>query len=227
MDIGTSLVKYILFIFNIIVSVIGISVIVYGVIIMKSIELIKVNGEVGFPPQGLLPIVLIFMGLIVLFISFLGCCGAISESICMTMSYAVFMLILLTLQLTLIVLRFTNKDNFDLAMGDVIEKAWEVDRGRGGVFDAIQKSLHCCGHYSAADYLMSAQTLPESCCDGACMNPLNIFGGCRAKFVDTMSANTDRAKYVVIGLSGVEFIGFIFACCLAKNVRNNRAKSWA
>jgi len=90
--------------------------IVYGVLILKSIGTIEVNGQVGFPPQALMPIVLISLGSVVVFISFLGCCGAIRESVCMTMSYAVFLLILLILQLTLVVLLFTNKDKFEDAM---------------------------------------------------------------------------------------------------------------
>jgi len=116
--------------------------IVYGVLILKSIGTIEVNGQVGFPPQALMPIVLISLGSVVVFISFLGCCGAIRESVCMTMSYAVFLLILLILQLTLVVLLFTNKDKFEDAMGNVIENAWKSDTAQeGGVFDAIQKSV--------------------------------------------------------------------------------------
>lgn len=116
--------------------------IVYGVIILQSIGTIEVNGQVGFPPQALLPIVLISLGSIVVFISFLGCCGAIRESVCMTMSYAVCLLVLLILQLTVVVLLFTNKDKFNASMGEVIDKAWasrEVQQG--GVFDALQKSV--------------------------------------------------------------------------------------
>lgn len=116
--------------------------IVYGVIILQSIGTIEVNGQVGFPPQALLPIVLISLGSIVVFISFLGCCGAIRESVCMTMSYAVCLLVLLILQLTVVVLLFTNKDKFNTSMGEVIDKAWasrEVQQG--GVFDALQKSV--------------------------------------------------------------------------------------
>ncbi|KAH8372826.1 hypothetical protein KR009_005682, partial [Drosophila setifemur] len=206
-------------------QVIGILGIVYGVLILKSIGTIEVNSRVGFPPQALMPIVLISIGSIVVFISFLGCCGAIRESVCMTMSYAVFLLILLILQLTLVVLLFTKKDKLDNAMGEVIEKAWDSDQGRGGVFDAIQKSLHCCGKDSFADYVLETQTLPPSCCEGSCLNPLNIYGGCRNKFVDFMSGSTEKAKFVAIGLIGVELIGFIFACCLANNVRNYKRRN--
>ncbi|XP_016958559.1 23 kDa integral membrane protein [Drosophila biarmipes] len=226
MDCGTSMVKYILFIFNTIVSVIGILGIVYGVLILNSIGTIEVNGQVGFPPQALMPIVLISLGSIVVFISFLGCCGAIRESVCMTMSYAVFLLILLILQLTLVVLLFTNKDKFEDAMGKVIENAWKSDTVQEeGVFDAIQKSLHCCGESSALDYLSLGKGLPASCCDGSCLIPTNYYPGCRGKFVKLMSDGSDNARYVGIGLIAVELIGFIFACCLANNVRNYKRRN--
>ncbi|EDV59748.1 23 kDa integral membrane protein [Drosophila erecta] len=226
MDCGTSMVKYILFIFNTIVSVIGILGIVYGVLILKSIGTIEVNGMEGFPPQALMPLILISLGSIVVFISFLGCCGAIRESVCMTMSYAVFLLILLILQLTLVVLLFTNKEEFNNAMGKVIENAWKSDTAQeGGVFDAIQKSLKCCGSSSALDYLTYGKPLPSSCCSGSCLIPTNYYPGCRGKFIDLMSAGSENAKFVGIGLIGVELIGFIFACCLANNVRNYKRRN--
>ncbi|XP_017865319.1 PREDICTED: 23 kDa integral membrane protein [Drosophila arizonae] len=229
MDCGTSMVKYILFIFNTIVSIIGILGIVFGVIILQSVGTIEVNGQTGFPPQAAMPILMITLGSLVVFISFLGCCGAIRESVCMMMSYAVCLLVLLILQLTIVVLLFTNKEKFDTAMGEVIDKAWASPEAReGGVFDAIQKSLHCCGSNGAQDYVSLSffnSGLPSSCCDGTCTNPLNIYGGCRAKFVDFMSGSSEKAKYVGLGLIVVELVGFIFACCLANNVRNYKRRN--
>lgn len=123
-------------------QVIGILGIVYGVLILKSIGVVEVNGQVGFPLQALMPIILISLGSIVVFISFLGCCGAIRESVCMTMSYATFLLILLILQLPLVVLLFTHREEFENAMGNVIENAWNSEHTyKGGVFDTIQKSV--------------------------------------------------------------------------------------
>ncbi|XP_034478379.1 leukocyte surface antigen CD53 [Drosophila innubila] len=228
MDCGTSMAKYILFIFNTIVSIIGILGIVFGVLILNSIGTIEVNGQVGFPPQALLPIVLITIGSIVVFISFLGCCGAIRESVCMTMSYAVCLLVLLILQLTIVVLLFTHKDKFNMAMGEVIDKAWESRESRkGGVFDAIQTTLKCCGRSGATDYASEFLSggLPASCCDGSCLNISNIYGGCHDKFISVMSGRSEYAKYAGIGLIVVELVGFIFACCLANNVRNYKRRN--
>jgi len=128
--------------FTCILQIIGILGIVFGVLILNSFGTIKVDGQVGFPPQALIPIVLITICSIVVFISFLGCCGAIRESVCMTMSYAVCLLVLLILQLTIIVLLFTNKVKINMAVGEVIDKAWESRESRaGGVFDAIQTTV--------------------------------------------------------------------------------------
>ncbi|XP_037954712.1 23 kDa integral membrane protein-like [Teleopsis dalmanni] len=173
-----------------------------------------------------MPIGLITISSIVVFISFLGCCGAIRESVFMTMTYAVFLLILLLLQLTIIVLLFTNKDKFLDAMGDVIDKAWEQDSRENGIFDAIQKSLHCCGKNGITDYITNLPNVPKSCCEGGnCLNPLNVYGGCRSKFQEFMSGSTDLARHVGLGLIVVELVGFIFACCLANNVRNYKRRN--
>ncbi|XP_036330525.1 23 kDa integral membrane protein [Rhagoletis pomonella] len=226
MDCGTSTAKYLLFAFNTIVSIIGILGIVFGVLILNNIGTIEVDGQVGFPPQAIVPIILITIGSIVVFISFLGCCGAIRESVCMTMTYAVFLLVLLILQLTIVVLLWTNKDKFTAAMGEVIDKAWEKEARQSGVFDAIQRSLKCCGKNGFTDYVVILQSPPPSCCENDnCANPLNVYGGCRSKFQEFMSFSTDTAKYVGLGLIAVELVGFIFACCLANNVRNYKRRN--
>ncbi|KAH8370690.1 hypothetical protein KR093_004695 [Drosophila rubida] len=226
MDCGTSMVKYILFIFNTIVSIVGILGIVYGVLILKTIGTIEVNGQVGFPPQAILPIGLITLGSIVVFISFLGCCGAIRESVCMTMSYAVFLLVLLILQLTLIVLLYTQKETYENALGEVIDNAWEHrDKTEGGVYNGMERALKCCGRTGPADYITNFQTLPSSCCEGSCLNPANVYGGCREKLISIMSGNSETARYIGLGLIAVELVGFIFACCLANNVRNYKRRN--
>lgn len=122
-------------------QILGILAIVYGVIVLNSIGVIEVDNQVGFPPQAAVPICLITIGSIVVFIAFLGCCGAIREDVCMTMCYAVFMLLLLILQLILVVLLWTNKDKITSVMGDVIDKAWERESREAGFFEAIQKSV--------------------------------------------------------------------------------------
>lgn len=225
MDCGTSLAKYVLFLFNTLVSIIGILSVVYGALLLNSIGMIEVHGQVGFPPQAALPIILISLGSIVVFIAFLGCCGAIRESVCMMMTYSLFLLIMLILQLVMIVFLWLNKDNYKAAMGNIIDEMWTNQSHQPGIFDAIQKSLKCCGSSGVIDYLPSSLP-PRSCCEeGMCANPLNIYGGCREKFQDLMTGGTENAKIAGIGLIVVEVLGFIFACCVANNVRNYKRRN--
>ncbi|KAM7344565.1 tetraspanin 42Ee isoform 1-T2 [Cochliomyia hominivorax] len=226
MDCGTTLVKYILFIFNTLVSVLGILAIVYGAIVLNSIGVIKADKQVDFLPEVAVPMCLITIGSIVVFISFLGCCGAIREDVCMTMCYAVFMLILLILQLVLVVLVWTNKEKITSVMGEVIDRAWERESREAGFFEAIQKSFKCCGSNGPADYALILKLPTDSCCEsGSTCTPLNYYGGCKEKFVSFMSGSTDKAKYFGLGLIAIELVGFIFACCLANNVRNYKRRN--
>lgn len=122
-------------------QILGILVIVFGVLILNSIGMIEVDGQTGFPPQAAMPIGMITIGSIVVFISFLGCCGAIREDVCMTMCYAVLMLILLIIQLIVVVLLWTNQDKIETAMDNVIESAWQSEVREAGVFEVVQKSV--------------------------------------------------------------------------------------
>lgn len=230
MDCGTSLAKYILFLFNTLVSVIAILGIVYGVMLLQSIGMIEINGQVGYPPQAAIPIVLIALCSVVVFIAGLGCCGAMRESVCMMMTYAVFLLMMLILQTIIVVLLWSHKENFRTAMGSLIDEAWnsEVQGGtnKPGVFGILQRSLKCCGANGRMDYvLMGELLLPDSCCEGGGCTPLNAYGGCREKFQDLMSGSTENAKYLGLGLICVELVGFIFACCVANNVRNYKRRN--
>jgi len=114
---------------------------VYAVLILDNIGIIEVDGQYGFPPQAALPIVTITICSIVVFIAFLGCCGAIRESVCMTMSYSVFLLILLILQSVIVVNLYLYKDEFLNSMSKFIDMAWEQELKEPGIFESIQQSV--------------------------------------------------------------------------------------
>uniref|UniRef100_A0A1A9WI16 Tetraspanin n=1 Tax=Glossina brevipalpis TaxID=37001 RepID=A0A1A9WI16_9MUSC len=103
------------------------------------------------------------------------------------MCYAVFMFILLILQSVALVLLWTNKEEISRAMGKVIESAWETESRQAGVFEAIQKSLKCCGVNGVIDYTGIVTLPPPSCCHNDSCVSLNFYGGCRQKFVDLVT----------------------------------------
>lgn len=87
------------------------------------------------------PTSLIAIGSIVLFIAFLGCCGAIRENAGMTMCYSVIMLMLLIVKVILIFGVWINKDQIINGMGHIIDETWESSRNQPAVFESIEKSV--------------------------------------------------------------------------------------
>ncbi|KAL5286815.1 hypothetical protein ACFFRR_008050 [Megaselia abdita] len=224
MDCGTSLIKYLLFFFNILCSICGILLIAFGVIFINNLGHMKNFDDLQTQH---IPVVLIVLGAVILIISFFGCCGAIRESYCMSMTYAFFLLVLLICQLVLIAYVWTNKQEIGRKLEKAVDVAWE-ERTRAGTqanaMDAIQIGLKCCARRNFIEYGVS---IPSSCCqEQNCSNPLNIYvTGCKTALVSLWDNNGDIIKFAGLGIAAIELIGFIFACCLANNIRNYKRRA--
>lgn len=203
---GTSMLRYIHLILCIILSVIGICDIVFGVIILMSIRSMQVNAQGDLHPQSAMPTILITHGLAYVFISILGIFVAIRESICLIMTYAVSLLILLIL--LFVGGPFTNEKNVNTAMEDVVDQVWALRKPeKENVFDAVQGLFKCCGSNGFRDYNESIiARLPSSCCNGPCLTGSNIRGGCRTKFVEWISFSTNGVKAFSLGLLVVDML---------------------
>ncbi|CAD7015439.1 23 kDa integral membrane protein [Ceratitis capitata] len=223
MSCGISLVKYLLFLFNLLCSICGILLIVFGIMLFSNIHNIDDIAEAVQTQQ--IPITMIVLGSVILLISFFGCCGAIRESYCMSMTYSVLLFVLMIGQLALVIYMWVQKDKYLVMMGDVVEKAWARRTRKADYMDAIQISMECCGKNSYLDYSFQGY-YPPSCCKGSNCSIENVYRrGCKQAFVDFWDRNSDVIKYAGLLIAAVEFVGFIFACCLANNIRNYRRRS--
>lgn len=119
-------------------KVLAILAIVYGVLVLETIS---IDGRAVMPSQVAVPTCLILFGGIVLFIAFLGCCGAIRENSCMMMCYSVIMLMLLILKVILIVGVWVNKDKISDGLGNIIQEAWDSSKNDPDLFASIEKSV--------------------------------------------------------------------------------------
>lgn len=229
MGCGMSMVKYILFLFNLLCAICGVLIIAFGAMMFTDIHSFK-DFTTAFSTQGL-PVALIVLGSAILIISFFGCCGAIRESSCMSMTYAALLFVLLVVQVALIVFAFISKEDFLTEVGKMVDGAWQNKPNTNAVMDSLQLGYKCCGKSGPTDYgLFNAGilNLPSSCCgatDGDCNISRSYTVGCRTAVVSWWRNNWDLIKYVGIGIAAVEFVGLVFACCLANNVRNYRRRS--
>lgn len=223
---GMSLIKYVLFVFNLLCALCGIALLALGIVYLTDVkELDKVlEGGSATGPT----IVLIVLGALIFIISFFGCCGAIRESHCMTFTYSIFLLILIVAQIVLGVFVLVKSDELKQTIQAGFDKVWNgrSEPANKQFLNAFQTTLQCCGSSGPLSY--ASVSLPDSCCSEKFLNSctaLNAFQtGCRTAFVDFTHQATMIIGWVVLGVAAIELIGFIFACCLANSIRNQERR---
>lgn len=219
MGCGMSMVKYILFVFNLLCALGGIAILAVGVAFFLRIgDIEKVFEEWNVQ---VVPILFIVIGAIIFIVAFFGCCGAIKESHCMTVTYSTFLMILLIAQIVLAIVVFVYIGDIQTATEKVIRRLWETRHNEGGtqVWDGIQQTLSCCGLENASQW----SPIPSSCCEGntnTCTAQTAFQTGCRVALNDFIYTSGNIVGAVALGVAGIELIGFIFACCLANSIRN-------
>jgi len=231
MGCGTGIVKFVMFLFNFMFVVGGILMVTAGVLTLTGYQdyqhLVPQLDEYKAPP-----ILLIAAGCAVFLIAFMGCCGVLRENNCMMMTYAVFLSIILLVQVGIAVAAYLYEDDFKEAINKGLEKSinnYNQQQVKDG-WDTMQSNLKCCGYNEYKDWQIHG-SVPESCClkpgEGCSDGVLNEdAGSAKDKIyvqgcVDKMFSKLNH-QYVIIAaavIAGIEFIGIMFACCLAARFR--------
>jgi len=233
MGCGTGIVKFVMFLFNFIFVVGGILMVTAGVFALTGYQhqdyqhLVPQLDSYKAPP-----ILLIAAGCAVFLIAFMGCCGVLRENNCMMMTYAVFLSIILLVQVGIALAAYLYEDDFKEAITKGLKKSIEKYDQKQVMdsWDAVQSNLKCCGYNEYMDWKNRAGGVPESCCikdEPGCSNGVidnealakeKIYlQGCVGKIFEEL-----RLQYVIIAaavIAGIEFIGIMFACCLAARFR--------
>ncbi|XP_035739868.1 CD63 antigen-like [Vespa mandarinia] len=227
---GMSLIKYILFVFNLIFAISGIGIIVAGALVLGDVGEFShfIEGRIMAPP-----IVLIVAGVIVFIIAFLGCYGAIKEHYSMLIAFAGALLIIFVIELAVGIAAAVFKNDFSMAMKDTLKESMKnyTDADKFA-WDNVQSKLMCCGVDGPNDWIMNnafIATLPPSCCMKM-QNPCGIGSldvnkeGCFEKLKMRVQKGATILIGVGIGIAFVEVAGIILACCLAMAIKRETAK---
>ncbi|XP_073844577.1 tetraspanin 42Ek [Musca autumnalis] len=142
--------KCILNIFNVIYGISGIVLIVFGVTLLQTANIVQLY-------------IIIAMGAINLIAAILGCCGICHEHVCMTATYALFILSSLIGQIYNKI-KPASTDEIKKIIRSTIKAVWDEELKTPGAMDATQKSLKCCGLDGPTDYQRNGRfVLPASC----------------------------------------------------------------
>ncbi|XP_037035119.1 23 kDa integral membrane protein-like isoform X1 [Bradysia coprophila] len=223
MGCGMSMVKYILFVFNLLCALGGVAILGVGIAFLLRIgDIEKIFDDWNVQ---VVPILFIVIGAIIFIVAFFGCCGAIKESHCMTVTYSTFLMIMLLAQIVLAIVVFVYIGDLQEAVRPVLARMWEQRPNNPQVWDSLQRTLQCCGLNNPAEW---GTGIPTSCCaDGTqqCNAGTAFQTGCSGAVNDFISTSGNIIGAVALGVAGIELIGFIFACCLANSIRNQSRRS--
>uniref|UniRef100_A0A098LZV5 Tetraspanin n=1 Tax=Hypsiglena sp. JMG-2014 TaxID=1550645 RepID=A0A098LZV5_9SAUR len=227
---GMKCIKYLIFFFNFIFWLCGIALIALGIYV--QIELKNTLVMTGSTSASPAPIVILSVGVIVFFISFLGCCGAVKENYCMVTTFAVLLTIIFLVEIAAAIAGYIFKDKIRTVIRNEIQQEMN-EYNRTDVkeyLDNLQKKYSCCGINSYTDWFNVTQFkpghVPSSCCKNntdCTKTPTrdNTFEeGCVRKIEDWMKKHIVIVAAVALGVAFFQLLGIIFACCLMKGIRS-------
>ncbi|XP_032669233.1 CD151 antigen [Odontomachus brunneus] len=225
---GMNVIKYILFVFNLVFAISGIGIIAAGALVLADV------GEFNHFMEGRImapPIVLIVAGSIVFIIAFLGCYGAIKEHYNMLIAFAAALLIIFVIELAVGIAAAVFKNDFSVAMKDTLKESMKnyTDADKEA-WDNVQKKLQCCGVDGPSDWNTGFRPFPSSCCTTdmqvICQygNPTMYKDGCFSKLEMRVMKGATVLIGVGIGIAFVEIAGIVLACCLATAIKREGDK---
>ncbi|XP_028169756.1 23 kDa integral membrane protein-like [Ostrinia furnacalis] len=209
------IIKYILFAVNLIFALGGLALLILGVIVQVQVSDVVSVASVNI---SVAPISSMVIGSVIFFIAFLGCCGAIKENRCFLLTYAVFMVLLMIVKITLGTVIFVSKED---VVADVPQWLGDTFVNNRTDFYDIQTSFQCCGTVGPQVYL--PDPLPASCCAEEPCLAANAFDGCNQVIQDYLSAFLIAIGAVLLVVAGIELVAAIFCFCLSRHIDNKRA----
>lgn len=226
-DGGNKCIKWLIFIFNFIFFLTGCGLIGLG--IWLNVDQDDWEGISDFNYISVANVA-IAAGVIIVLVSFLGCCGAITENKFMLLGFFIFLLIIFILEIAAGIAAYVMRGNVESELKKQLDDRIPERYGEVGIrnaMDAIQKEFKCCGVNNISDWRSgSPPKIPKSCCKPAVTScdEVNFDGsetlsnyfqkGC---FKSIENFLEDNLLYV--GITGIIFaifqlVGMVFAMIL-------------
>lgn len=235
------LVKFLLFLFNFIFWLAGLALIVFGVVIK-----IQNSNYYNYLGNSFLAasIILIVGGCIIAILGFFGCCGAIRENYCMTMTFAILLGLMIVLELAAGIAAYVLRAELEGSitkhitdgMNNYVNSTHPADPYKKSM-DYVQQKLNCCGAINYTDWESKeafrtvnlgpkgGRLLPVSCCasateaDSCYTTAENLHTiGCLEQLKKWAEINVGYMGGIGVGLAFIQILGIGFACCLSKSI---------
>lgn len=240
MEGSMKVVKYLLFTFNLLFALSGLCLIVTGGVIQGVYsQYLDFLGDKFFNA----PVLLVVVGCIIFFVTFFGCCGAVKENHCMTVTFSVLLALIFLLELGAGIGAYMMRQEVRGIIETNMEKGLlnfnkEGYRGVTETWNVVQHEMNCCGAQEYKDWTNTTfsepnDAVPDSCClsdvEGCGKDILTMSDeqvpkiihttGCLDTFEELIGNNVALVGGVGCGVAFLQFIGIVFACILASTIK--------
>lgn len=240
LDVGLRCIKYLLCAVNSLFVLTGIMIISIGTTIYA------VNDDFShfLDPKYISPAtLLVIVGILVFVIAFLGCFGALGESSCMVLVFAVSLSVVLILELAAAVTAYALQNDIKNVLVENINNTmhqYTKDKEAKQAIDFLQSKLYCCGYngYHDWDEIRKNENidLPRSCSDLGTFTynsteydvPDYEYGIHSSGCVTNLSILIHRSALYIgtgaVAIALIQFTGIMFACILGKAIRRQKTE---
>ncbi|XP_071749002.1 uncharacterized protein [Lepeophtheirus salmonis] len=226
-----SVFKYVVFLAHFVFFCLGIALISIGAYLGNRMEsYFDFEGNSYFAGS----FVIIGIGIVILIISFFGCCGMCMENACLMRTLGFLLFLLILTEIGVVVSYLFYKDTFqDVIVENMIG---DMDKYNKPDFEQVTKEWNhlqidfaCCGTNDYKEWFNSSYArIPDSCCktvSDQCAKDITIDSdpsainteGCIKEFNRIISDNQSSVIGVGVGLLLFELLGIIIACCYGNN----------
>ncbi|XP_021542839.1 CD63 antigen [Neomonachus schauinslandi] len=188
----------------------------------------------GATPGSLLPVVIIAVGAFLFLVAFMGCCGACKENYCLMITFAIFLSLIMLVEVAAAIAGYVFRDKVMLEFNKDFRQQmqnYRKDNRTTLALDKMQEDFKCCGAANYTDWesvpSVPKGQVPDSCCInvtkdcGVSFQVKNIYPeGCVEKIGGWLRRNVLVVAAAALGIAFVEVLGIVFACCLVKSIRS-------
>ncbi|KAE8281190.1 Tetraspanin-8 [Larimichthys crocea] len=206
-------IKYLLFFFNLLFWISGCIILGVSIYLKVSKDGNQITNE-SLPGIDLM----IAIGVIIMVLGFLGCCGAIKENRCMLLMFFVSLLIIFILLLAAGILGAVGEKKVKDWVKERLGKFTPLSKQPQSVRDdleKLQRELKCCGLINGpGDW----EKIPDSCrcnaTDTDCNNSKVYSTTCSARIVTWMEKNMEVVIGIAFAIAILLIFGMVFAMIL-------------
>lgn len=231
-----SIIKYLLFLFNLLFAISGLVLIGIGTYVYITAENFILFLGSSYANTA---IFLIVLGVVIFVIAFFGCCGAILENSCLVHTYAIILFFVVIAEIGTGIAAYIEKDKVRSTLSDnmknglndynttsrnVMTKSW----------DYVQENLKCCGVANNTDWQEVDVNMPDSCCEegmvsgcGADTAVKKYTNGCLSILEKSFSENIYYVAGVVAGIVIIQILYIIFAACVGRSIRRSSRQKYS